>query len=116
MSFGLVFCSVGSTVSFLGWIRDDEILKKLSNVELHAAETTCLLLDDPDIQEGIQEDDLSVFIHLNGGRSFNLDGFKQAMGRSWRCGSFSLQRVNDLFFQIFFGTQETVDFVLANGP
>lgn len=39
-----------------------------------------------------------------------------AMGKSWRCGSFSIQRFDDLLYQIYFGTQETVDFVLNNGP
>lgn len=39
-----------------------------------------------------------------------------AMGKVWRCGSFSIHRYDDLFYQIYFGTQETVDFVLTNGP
>lgn len=95
---------------------DDAILSKLSTVELNETESVCLLLDDPDILEGIQEDDLSVFIHLYGCPSFNFDGFRKAMGRSWRCGSFSIQRFNDLFFKVFFDNQDTVDFVLSNGP
>lgn len=71
---------------------DDSILKKLSNVELNEDESSCLLFDDPDITEGIKEDKLSVLVHIHGGKSFNLDGFKMTMGKSWRCGSFSIQR------------------------
>lgn len=50
------------------------------------------------------------------GKAINLDGFKAAMGKSWRCSSFSLQKIDDVFYQAFFGTQETLDFVLSHGP
>lgn len=73
------------------------------------------MLDDPDLTEGIKEGELSVLIHIHGGKSFKFDGFKLAMGRSWHCGSFSIQRLDDMFFQVFFSTQETVDFALSNG-
>lgn len=59
---------------------------------------------------------MSVLVHIHDGKAFNLDGFKMAMGRSWRCGSFSIQRLDNVFFQVFFGTQETVDFMTSNGP
>lgn len=95
---------------------DESILRKLSSVELHEDERTCLRIDEPDIQEGLHEDALSILAHLHGGKPFNLTVFKTAMGRAWRCGSFSIQRFDDQFFQVFFGTQETVEFVLSQGP
>lgn len=95
---------------------DDTILRRLCNVALGDHENTCLQLDDHDIDEGLKEDALSVFIHIHGGKHINLGGSKSAMGKAWRCGSFSIQRVDDLFYQIYFDTKEMVDFVLHNGP
>lgn len=94
---------------------DNLILKCLCEVALHESESDNLLLDDSNIGEGIKEEDLSVFIHVCGNTSFNLEGFKTAMGKSWCCGSFSIQRFNEDFFQGFFGTQEIMDFALNHG-
>lgn len=94
---------------------DDSIIRRLCNVALED-ENIFLQLEDPDINEGLKEDDLSVLAHIHGGKSINFEGFKMAMGKAWQCGSFSIQRFDDMFYQIYFGTQETVDFVLNNGP
>lgn len=32
------------------------------------------------------------------------------------CGSFSIQQRDDQFYQIFCATQESMDYVLSNGP
>lgn len=101
---------------FLFAIMDETILDRLSNVDLHEEESGCIVLDDQDIQAGLQEADLSVLAHISGDRLLHLEGFKSAMGNAWKCGSFSMQRVDTVFYQIFFGTQDTVDFVLSNGP
>lgn len=77
---------------------DESILRKLCNVELHEDEQRCLRLDDTDITEGLQEDALSVLIHVHGGKPFHLAGFKSAMGKSWRCGSFSIQKFDENFY------------------
>lgn len=95
---------------------DDSILQQLINVDLQEDESGCLVLDVQDIDDGLKEADLSILAHVHGGKSTHLEGFKGAMGRAWRCGSFSIQRVNDVYYQIFFGTQETVDYVLSQGP
>lgn len=71
---------------------------------------------DQDITDGLKEEDLSVLVHLHGGKSPNLEGFKTAMGQAWRCGSFFMQRLDDQYYQIFYGTQDTMDYVLSNGP
>lgn len=95
---------------------DDSILKRLCSVDLNEQEHGCLALDNQDIIEGVKEDELSVLIHIPEGKPFNFEAFKIAMGKSWHCGSFSMQRFDEAFYQVFFGTQDTVDFVLTNGP
>lgn len=95
---------------------DESILQRLNNVDLQADEVACVVLDNQDIDEGLKEADLSVWVHLPGGKQLNLEGFKVAMGKAWQCGSFSIQKIDDRFYQVFFGTQETVDFVLNQGP
>lgn len=95
---------------------DDTIVRRLGNVILEEDEINCLQLWDRDIDEGLKEDALSVLVHVYGGKLINFDGLKMAMGKSWRCRSFSIQRFDDLFYQIYFGTQDIVDFVLNNCP
>lgn len=94
---------------------DESILQRLNTFDLGGEEFGRLDSDSEDICEGLLEHDLSVVARVHGGKKFNVDGFKVAMRRAWRCGSFSLQRMADDMFQIFFGTQDTVDFVLSNG-
>lgn len=83
---------------------------------LEDEENNCLQLEDHEIDECLKDDALSVLVHIHGGKSINFEGFKIAMGKAGRCCSFSIQRFDDLFYHIYFGTQETVDFVLNNGP
>lgn len=83
---------------------------------LQEGEHSNVLLDDQDITEGLQEDELSVLIHLFSGKAFNFEGFKTAMGRAWRCGSFSIQRVDEQYYKIFFETGESVNFALKYRP
>lgn len=35
---------------------------------------------------------------------------------SWNCGAFLVQKRDDRFYQVFFETQDAIDFVLTNGP
>lgn len=49
-------------------------------------EDGCRNLEDPDVTEGVNEAKLSVLIHVLGGKPLNLEGFKMAMGKSWKCG------------------------------
>lgn len=79
-------------------------------------EAGCLSLESGDIREGLQEDDLSVLVWIHGGKSFHMEGFKTTMERSWHCGSFSIQRYDATFFQVFFALAETLEYVLHNGP
>lgn len=95
---------------------DDSVIQCLCNVVLHEDENTCLHLDAGDIDEGLKEDALSVLVHITAGKLLNFEGFKAAMGKAWRCGSFSIQHFDEVYYQIFFGTQETVDFALNFGP
>lgn len=95
---------------------DDSIFKRLCSVALTDHDRGCIAVEDRDISEGLLEYELSVLIHLPSGQDINFAGFKSAIGRSWRCGSFSLQRVDETFYQVFFGTSDTVNFVLENGP
>lgn len=83
---------------------DETLLKIFCDVVLHDGEQNNICLDDHDIHEGVQENDLSVPIHLHGGKHINLEGFKMAMGKAWKCRSFSMQHRDDKFYQIFFGT------------
>lgn len=59
---------------------DDSILQCLSNVDLQEEEYGCIVLDDQDIDDGLQEVDLSILAHIHGGRSINLEGFKETTG------------------------------------
>lgn len=88
---------------FLLLIMDETVIRRLSNVGLHEDKSLCLQLDDRDIDEGLKEDVLNVLVHIHGGKSNNFEGFKTAMGEAWRCGSFSIQQFDDLFYQIYFG-------------
>lgn len=88
----------------------------LSSVALCEDEGGCLTLADEDIIEGLKEEDLSVLAHLHGGKSPNLEGLKTTMGRVRCCGSFSMQQLDDNYYQIFSSVVDTVDYVLSNEP
>lgn len=49
-------------------------------------------------------------------KTFHFEGFKTAMGKASQCSSFSIQKCDDLFYKVFFGTEHTVEFALTNGP
>lgn len=83
---------------------------QLYNVRaLREDEGGCLHMDDQNITAGLKEGDLSVLVHIHGGRTPNLESFKGAMGRSWECRSFSKQYYDDQFYQVFYENKETVD-------
>lgn len=64
---------------------DDLIVKRLCEVGLGDEDPGCLMLEDSDIDEGLKEDALSVLVHIHGGKSIHLDGFKSAMGNDGFC-------------------------------
>lgn len=91
-------------------------MSRLENVALRDFECDSVDVAEQDLADGIKERELSVFLHLHGFKSVTMDGFKVAMSRAWRCDPFSMQKIDDTFYQVFLGNQETVDFVLTHGP
>lgn len=73
---------------------DDFILHRLSNVDLQEEEVGCLILDAQDVDDGLKEVYLSILAHIHGDWDVHLEGFKTTMGKAWKCGSFSIQRVD----------------------
>lgn len=61
---------------------DDAILQRLLQVDLGVHETKCTALVSEDIQEGLLDEDLSIVAKLHGGMTFNLEGFRTAMGKA----------------------------------
>lgn len=114
-TFSVSWLCLSFDQSFISINMNDTLLQQLCNSDYRETEARCLALDDKVITERLKEANLSVFAHINGGKPINLDSFKTTMGKDWWCGSFSIQKVDNLFYQIWFGPQETTDFVLANG-
>lgn len=43
-----------------------------------------MAIEDHDVQEGLHEDDLSVLVHIHGGKYVHLASFKMIMGKAWK--------------------------------
>lgn len=95
---------------------DHVILQKLNSVSLKDHEGRCIHLDNDDIRTGVEECGRSVFLCLQGGRGFNIEGFKAAMTKAWQCPVFNLHKLDEIFYQGFFDSEETVKHILENGP
>lgn len=39
-----------------------------------------------------------MLVHIHGGKQIDLEGFKIVIGKAWKCGSFSFQKVDDIFY------------------
>lgn len=63
---------------------DETILKRLTSVVLHETESDSTLVEDHDLNDGLKEDDLSIFVHVYGRKHIFLKGFKTTMSKAWR--------------------------------
>lgn len=62
---------------------DLEILMKLNSISLKENEGACVQLDNDDIRSELEDYNRSIFLCIHGGKTFNLEGFKTAMAKSW---------------------------------
>ena len=95
---------------------DHELAKKLESFSLNTEETTPIDIVDDDLTFGVAECKMSLYAIIKGTGTIHPQGFKTAMGKAWKCGSFNIQSLQDNIFQLFFGSDETVQYVLTEGP
>lgn len=77
MKFGFLVLRILYVTSVFSFNMDETILKRLTGVVLHETETDSTLVDDLDLNDGLKEDDLSIFVHMYGGNIFILKGLRQ---------------------------------------
>lgn len=88
--------------------------QKTNHCTLNEDETDSTLIEDHDLNDSLKEDKLSSYTCM--GNHIHLKGFKIIMGKVWRCRSFSIKKHDEFFYRVFFGIDETVEFVVDSGP
>ena len=91
-------------------------LEQLAQFLIGDSEAPLIQLNPDDVRTGLQECRSSIVGCMFGGKEINFNGFKAAMVKVWKCGNFELQKLDEHFFQVFFGTDELVEYVLQSGP
>ena len=95
---------------------DGEIINKLNNVSLSESESSFVDVGEEDLRTARNECEQSCYALIAGESTINTYRFRMAMGRAWNCHSFTMQKVDEHIWQIFFGSAETVKHALENGP
>lgn len=76
VKFGFLVLRILYVTSVFSFNMDETILKRLTGVVLHETETDSTLVEDHDLNDGLKEDDLSIFVHMYGGNIFILKGLR----------------------------------------
>ena len=92
------------------------MLEQLESFSIGDQEVPLIPLDATDVRVGINKCRCNLIRCMLGGKEVNFTGFKAAMTKVWKCGSFDIQKLDEHFFQLFFGYDDIVEHIFSVGP
>ena len=95
---------------------DKDLLKKFQSFELTEEEETLTMLNEADVQEGVEECKISCIGKIFSAKEIPLKYLRMTMTKAWKTEEIKVVRLQAKKFQIFFKKEEDVARIVQMGP
>lgn len=93
-----------------------EVLQKLQRSDILAEEEEFMVITEADLEASVEKMKNSCFEKILVDKELNILSVRRCLRRAWRGQDFRVCKIGTGVYQCFFKKNESLDFILSNGP